>query len=50
MTGTASVNRLGKAPKSGSDMEANKRRFHLTDSGIVGAVRQESLIEEPESA
>jgi len=34
----------------GYDMEADKRRFHVTDSGIVVVVRQESLIEEPESA
>ena len=29
--------------------EADKRRFHVTDSGIVIVVRQESLIEEPET-
>ncbi|HEY8715979.1 MAG TPA: hypothetical protein VIM00_11415 [Candidatus Acidoferrum sp.] len=29
--------------------EANKRRFHVRDS-VVLVVRQESLIEEPESA
>jgi glucose-1-phosphate adenylyltransferase len=34
----------------GYDMEADKRRFHVTDSGIVIVVRQESLIEEPETA
>jgi len=34
----------------GYDLEADKRRFHVTDSGIVIVVRQESLIEEPESA
>ena len=34
----------------GFDLEADKRRFHVTDSGIVIVVRQESLIEEPESA
>ena len=33
----------------GYDAEADRRRFHLTDSGIVVVVRQESLIEEPES-
>jgi glucose-1-phosphate adenylyltransferase len=33
----------------GYDLEADKRRFHVTDSGIVVVVRQESLIEEPES-
>jgi hypothetical protein len=31
-------------------MEADRRRFHVTDSGIVVVVRQESLIEEPENA
>ncbi len=34
----------------GYDSEADRRRFHVTDSGIVVVVRQESLIEEPESA
>jgi len=33
----------------GYDMEADKRRFHVTDTGIVIVVRQESLIEEPET-
>jgi len=32
----------------GYDVEADKRRYHLTESGIVVVVRQESLIEEPE--
>src|SRR5438270_282269 len=34
----------------GYDNEADRRRYHVTDSGIVIVVRQESLIEEPESA
>ncbi len=34
----------------GYDLEADKRRFHVTESGIVIVVRQESLIEEPETA
>jgi len=34
----------------GYDAEADRRRFHITDSGIVVVVRQESLIEEPEAA
>jgi glucose-1-phosphate adenylyltransferase len=34
----------------GYDLEADKRRFHVSDSGIVIVVRQESLIEEPETA
>src|SRR5713226_5947564 len=33
----------------GFDLEADKRRFHVTASGIVVVVRQESLIEEPEA-
>jgi len=33
----------------GFDLEADRRRFHVTPSGIVVVVRQESLIEEPES-
>jgi len=32
----------------GYDEEADKRRYHVTESGIVVVVRQESLIEEPE--
>jgi glucose-1-phosphate adenylyltransferase len=32
----------------GYDVEADKRRYHVTESGIVVVVRQESLIEEPE--
>jgi glucose-1-phosphate adenylyltransferase len=34
----------------GYDLEADKRRFHVTDSGIIVVVRQESLIEEPDTA
>ncbi len=34
----------------GYDLEADRRRFHVTESGIVVVVRQESLIEEPETA
>src|SRR6201998_1389541 len=33
----------------GYDLEDARRRFHVTPSGIVVVVRQESLIEEPES-
>ncbi len=32
----------------GYDIEDDRRRFHVTSSGIVVVVRQESLIEEPE--
>jgi glucose-1-phosphate adenylyltransferase len=32
----------------GYDLEADRQRFHVTDSGIIIVVRQESLIEEPE--
>jgi glucose-1-phosphate adenylyltransferase len=41
---------LPERTEIGYDLEADKRRFHVTDSGIVVVVRQESLIEEPESA
>src|ERR1700740_770507 len=41
---------LPERSEIGYDMEADKRRFHVTDSGIVVVVRQESLIEEPELA
>jgi glucose-1-phosphate adenylyltransferase len=41
---------LPERTEIGYDLEADKRRFHVTDSGIVIVVRQESLIEEPESA
>ena len=34
----------------GYDSEADRRRFHVTDSGVIVVVRQESLIEEPETA
>jgi glucose-1-phosphate adenylyltransferase len=33
----------------GYDLEADRKRYHVTDSGIVVVVRQESLIEEPEN-
>jgi glucose-1-phosphate adenylyltransferase len=41
---------LPEGTEIGYDTEADKRRFHVTDSGIVVVVRQESLIEEPETA
>jgi glucose-1-phosphate adenylyltransferase len=41
---------LPERTEIGFDTEADKRRFHVTDSGIVVVVRQESLIEEPELA
>jgi glucose-1-phosphate adenylyltransferase len=41
---------LPERTEIGYDAEADKRRFHVTDSGIVVVVRQESLIEEPETA
>src|ERR1700739_3708097 len=40
---------LPERTEIGYDLEADKRRFHVTPSGIVVVVRQESLIEEPES-
>ena len=39
---------LPERTEIGYDIEADRRRFHVTDSGIVVVVRQESLIEEPE--
>src|SRR3989442_2208115 len=41
---------LPERTEIGYDTEADRRRFHVTDSGIVVVVRQESLIEEPETA
>ena len=41
---------LAEHTEIGYDTEADRKRFHVTDSGIVIVVRQESLIEEPESA
>ena len=41
---------LPERTEIGFDVEADKRRFHVTESGIVIVVRQESLIEEPETA
>ena len=41
---------LPEGTEIGYDTEADKRRFHVTESGIVVVVRQESLIEEPETA
>ena len=40
---------LPERTEIGYDVEADRRRFHVTPSGIVVVVRQESLIEEPES-
>ena len=41
---------LPERTEIGYDTEADRQRYHVTDSGIVIVVRQESLIEEPESA
>jgi glucose-1-phosphate adenylyltransferase len=41
---------LPERTEIGYDLESDRRRFHVTDSGIVVVVRQESLIEEPEAA
>ncbi len=41
---------LPERTEIGYDLEADKRRYHVTDSGIIVVVRQESLIEEPETA
>ena len=40
---------LPEKTQIGYDLEADHRRFHVTESGIVVVVRQESLIEEPET-
>ena len=39
---------LAEGTEIGYDTAADRRRFHVTESGIVVVVRQESLIEEPE--
>jgi glucose-1-phosphate adenylyltransferase len=41
---------LPERTEIGYDLEADKRRYHVTDSGIVVVVREESLIEEPDTA
>jgi glucose-1-phosphate adenylyltransferase len=41
---------LPERTEIGYDLDADKRRFHVTGSGIIVVVRQESLIEEPETA
>jgi glucose-1-phosphate adenylyltransferase len=41
---------LPERTEIGYDAEADRRRFHVSDAGVVVVVRQESLIEEPESA
>ncbi len=41
---------LAERTEIGYDLEADKRRYHVTDSGIIVVVREESLIEEPETA
>lgn len=40
---------LPERTEIGYDTEADRQRFHVTDSGIVVVVREESLIEEPET-
>lgn len=40
---------LPERTEIGYDIEADKKRFHVTPSGIVVVVRQESLIEEPDA-
>ena len=32
----------------GYDLEADRKRYHVTESGVVMVVREESMIEEPE--
>ena len=32
----------------GYDLEADRQRYHVTESGVVVVVREESMIEEPE--
>jgi hypothetical protein len=32
----------------GYDLEADKQRYQVTESGVVIVVRQESMLEEPE--
>jgi glucose-1-phosphate adenylyltransferase len=33
----------------GYDLEADKKRFHVSDGGVVVVVRDESMLEEPEA-
>ena len=39
---------LAEGTVIGYDREADRQRFHLTDSGVVVVVRHESMLEEPE--
>ena len=32
----------------GYDLEPDRQRYHVTESGVVVVVREESMIEEPE--
>jgi glucose-1-phosphate adenylyltransferase len=47
----AIIDRHVKLPEGtviGYDLDADRQRFHVTDSGVVIVVRQESMLEEPE--
>jgi glucose-1-phosphate adenylyltransferase len=47
----AIIDRHVKLPEGtviGYDLDADRQRFHVTDSGVVVVVRQESMLEEPE--
>jgi glucose-1-phosphate adenylyltransferase len=47
----AIIDRHVKLPEGtviGYDLDADRQRFHVTDSGVAVVVRQESMLEEPE--
>jgi glucose-1-phosphate adenylyltransferase len=39
---------ISERAEIGYDLEADRQRYHVTESGVVVVVREESMIEEPE--
>jgi glucose-1-phosphate adenylyltransferase len=39
---------ISERTEIGYDLEADRQRYHVTESGVVVVVREESMIEEPE--
>ena len=39
---------ISERAEIGFDLEADRQRYHVTESGVVVVVREESMIEEPE--